>query len=249
MHWLANRIKDLLFPKFCAGCGEEGNWLCAACFQKIDIFKTPAYGEDKAVANLDVVTALFDYGENTVSKLIQMFKYNYITEIADVFEKIIFESVIPTESADERRNPLHSRSVPARGGSALGGKGSLGYARDDNWQGFTIIPVPLHLRRERERGFNQSEIIAELFAKKFALEVNKNLRRVIYTVQQVKLSGEERRANLKNAFDFRQNGQAIPEKVLLVDDVFTTGATMQECAKVLKNNGVKVVWGLALARG
>ncbi len=206
---LISKVKDLFFPKFCVGCEQEGNWLCVNCLPAINTPKT-----DKAAANLDGVTALFEYGENTVSKLIKMFKYNYLTEIADIFEKIIIDTKF-----------------------------------NDAWSDFVIIPVPLHPRRERERGFNQAEIIAKLFAKKFGLNINKNLNRVIYTAQQAKLSGEERRLNLKNAFDFNVEGNAAPEKVLLMDDVYTTGATMQECAKVLKNNGVKIVWGLVLARG
>jgi len=200
-------VKNLLFPKFCAGCEQEGSWLCEDCFPEINTPKT-----EKTVASLDGITALFDYGENTISKLIKMFKYNYLLEIADIFEKIVTNTKF-----------------------------------NNTWQDFAVIPVPLHARRERERGFNQAEILGRLFAEKFSLSINKNLRRVIYTAQQVKLSGEERRKNLKDAFGW-SDGKVAPEKVLLVDDVFTTGATMQECAKVLKNNGVKVVWGIVLAR-
>ncbi len=207
MRRLISKVKDLLFPKFCAGCEKEGDWLCENCLPAANLLQ-----ENKAVDHLDGITALFDYGENTPSKLIKMFKYNYLTEIGDIFKKII----------DETKFNLV-------------------------WPDFTIVPVPLHARRERERGFNQSNIIANLFAEKLWLPINKNLHRVVYTVQQAKLSGEERRKNLKDAFVW--DAKAIPEKVLLVDDVYTTGATMQECAKVLKNNGVKVVWGLVLARG
>ncbi len=206
---LISRIKDLLFPKFCAGCRQEGSWLCADCLPEINTLKI-----ENAVANLDGVTALFDYGENTMSKLIKMFKYNYLLDVANIFKKIINKANF-----------------------------------NNTWQDFVIIPIPLHPRRERERGFNQAEILARLFSKKFGLNINNNLHRVIYTAQQAKLSGEERRKNLKNAFVFSKDEKTVPEKVLLVDDVFTTGATMQECAKVLKNNGVKVVWGLVLARG
>lgn len=183
--------------------------MCEKCFPVANILQ-----ENKAVDHLDGITALFDYGENAMSKLIKMFKYNYLLEIADIFKKIITDAKF-----------------------------------NDTWSDFIIISVPLHARRERERGFNQSEIIAKLFAEKLGLGINKNLHRVIYTAQQAKLSGEQRRANLKNAFVFSSEGKAAPEKVLLVDDVFTTGATMQECARVLKNNGVKIVWGLVLARG
>lgn len=208
-HWLIEKARDLFFPKFCVGCGVEGDWLCRECLM------TPSSPQtEKAVANLDGVTALFDYGENPVSKLIKTFKYNYLLDTVEIFKKIIINAKF-----------------------------------DNTWSDFVIIPVPLHARRQRERGFNQSEIIAKLFSEKLGLKINTNLRRVIYTAQQAKLSGEERRKNLKDAFIFNASEGRVPEKVLLVDDVFTTGATMQECTKVLKNNGVKIVWGLALARG
>ncbi len=202
------RVLDLLFPKFCAGCNEEGSWLCKKCLPVVDFFH-----QDMAVPNLDGVTALFNYGENTQSKLIKMFKYDYLSEVAGIFENII-----------------------------------SGINFFEVWKDCVIIPVPLHARRERERGFNQAEILAGLFSKKFGLSVNKNLYRIIYTQQQAKLSGEERRQNLQNAFVWRSD-RAAPKKVLLVDDVFTTGATMQECAGVLKNNGAEAVCGLVLARG
>jgi ComF family protein len=204
---LSEKVRDLLFPKFCVDCKKEGDWLCENC-RPVKAF----FQEGQAIANLDGVTNLFTYGENSVSKLIQMFKYNYLLEIADIFEKII--------SNTEFKNI---------------------------WQDFVIIPVPLHARRERERGFNQAEVLAKLFAKKLGLNINKNLDRVIYTAQQAKLSQEDRPLNLKDAFIF--SDKVLPEKVLLVDDVYTTGATMQECAKVLKDKGVKIVWGLVLARG
>lgn len=205
---LINAIKDLLFPKFCVGCKEEGSWLCDKCLPEVNTPKT-----EKAAANLDGVTALFDYGENTVSKLIKMFKYNYLLEIGGIFEKIIDKTNF-----------------------------------NNSWQGFVIIPVPLHRRRERERGFNQAEILAKSFAKKLGLDINKNLQRGIYTTQQAKLSREQRLINLKDAFFWTDGAKNAPGKVLLVDDVFTTGATMQECAKILKNNGTKIVCGLVLAR-
>lgn len=207
MSAVAEGVKDILFPKFCVGCDWEGDWLCRECLMAPNLPQT-----DKAAANLDGVTALFEYGENAVSKLIRIFKYNYLLDTVEIFRKIIFNVKF-----------------------------------NENWSGFVIIPVPLHARRERERGFNQSEIIAGILSEKLGLAVNKDLTRVVYTAQQAKLSRDERHLNLKNAFAWI--GGKAPEKVLLVDDVFTTGATMQECAKVLKSNGIKVVCGLVLARG
>ena len=213
---MKNWVKDLFFPKFCVTCENvEGEWLCETCLAKIAAPKMfyclqPAAG---GVSYLDNAAAFFSYEENTVAKLIKLFKYNYLTDLAEIFAKIIKKEDF-----------------------------------NFNWRGFTVVPVPLHPRRERERGFNQAEIIARIFAEKIGLPLNKNLRRGVYTTQQAKLTKEERQKNLKNAFVWN-SAITPPEKVLLVDDVFTTGATMQECAKVLKNNGVKVVWGLALASG
>ncbi len=212
---LINGIKDLLFPKFCAGCQKEGSWLCDKCLPAAFVGAAEPNGCAAAgeAGHLDGVTALFDYGENLPSTLIKMFKYNYLLEIGGIFEKIINQANF-----------------------------------NNTWPGFVIIPVPLHLRRERERGFNQAEVLARIFSKKFGLVINKNLRRGIYTTQQAKLSREQRLVNLKDAFSWIDNAKMAPEKVLLVDDVFTTGATMQECAKVLKSNGTKIVCGFALAR-
>ncbi len=210
-------VKDMFFPKFCVACqNAEGEWLCEKCFQKIAA-PQPFFcldQTDETASDLNGATALFNYGENTISQLIKLLKYNYLTDIADIFAKFIKKEDF-----------------------------------NFNWRGFTIIPVPLHPRRERERGFNQSEIIAKIFAEKLGLEINIGLRRGVYTAQQAKLSKEERQQNLKDAFSFVKEQKTIPEKVLLVDDVFTTGATMRECAKVLKSNGVKIVCGLVLASG
>lgn len=124
----------------------------------------------------------------------------------------------------------------------------VGVSGSAKLEDFIIMAVPLHPRRERERGFNQAEHIASLFSEKLGFPIHQYLFRKIYTKQQAKLSGEERRKNLSEAFVFRGDRNSVPKKVLLVDDVFTTGSTMQECAKVLKNSGVQTVWGMVLAK-
>lgn len=113
--------------------------------------------------------------------------------------------------------------------------GFLDYVR-----GATLVPVPLHPRKERERGFNQSRLLAETFAAAAggATHVAEPLRRVIDTKTQTRLDRRTRRANLKNAFALTQPDSITPtERFLLVDDVFTTGATLNACAAVLRNAG------------
>lgn len=111
-----------------------------------------------------------------------------------------------------------------------------------------LIAVPLHPRRERERGFNQAEELAGILSEKYQLKTDfDHLIRKIYTSQQSSLTREKRLKNVEEAFLWV--GDTAPEKVVLIDDVFTTGATMQECAKALKRAGVKQVSGFVLARG
>jgi ComF family protein len=112
----------------------------------------------------------------------------------------------------------------------------------------TVIPVPLHGRRERERGFNQAQHIAQVLAQRYNLSLNaQSLRRVRHTAQQAKLGRMGRIANMKGAFEW--HGTNVPKNIILVDDVYTTGATMQECARVLKLAGAQKVEGFVIARG
>lgn len=111
-----------------------------------------------------------------------------------------------------------------------------------------VIPVPLHKNRLRERGFNQAEIIAKAFASRHKLAYNSHLLyRVKDTGHQVGRTRIERLKALENAFTLRPES-CILNSVLLVDDVWTTGATMNECKKTLLKAGVKKVWGFVLAR-
>lgn len=112
-----------------------------------------------------------------------------------------------------------------------------------------VMPVPLHVTRLRQRGFNQALLLAHELSKSFAIPLSfDNLARVRSTRPQIELSGEERVKNVAGAFALRQPEQVRGIKVLLVDDVFTTGATMNECAAVLKEAGAVRVTALTLAR-
>jgi ComF family protein len=115
-------------------------------------------------------------------------------------------------------------------------------------EGFdVIIPVPLHVRRLRERGFNQSLLLAKEVGKRCRIPVDPfALKRIRWTEPQVNLSGKDRKINVKGAF--KVHGDLKGKRVLLVDDVYTTGATVGECSKVLKKSGAKDVCILTLAR-
>jgi len=112
-----------------------------------------------------------------------------------------------------------------------------------------IMPVPLHPARLRERGFNQSVLLAREIARRLSIPLDfMTLKRYIYTEPQVHLGKKERASNVKGAFDVADTGKIVDRNILLVDDVYTTGSTVQECARVLVKNGASSVAVLTLAR-
>ena len=110
-----------------------------------------------------------------------------------------------------------------------------------------VVPVPLHPRREYQRGFNQADDLA----RHLGLPVAPLLKRVVFTQSQIELPKDQRQENVKNAFAFAPDRRSLipdPCVVVLVDDVATTGATLDACARVLKSAGVKEVRALTAAR-
>ncbi len=112
-----------------------------------------------------------------------------------------------------------------------------------------IIPVPLHKKRLRERYFNQALLIVNGVPKNNQIKVDKySLKRIKYTSPQVFLRGEERQKNVKGAFEVSNTEAVTGKRILVVDDIYTTGSTVNECSKVLKKAGALSVNVLTLAK-
>jgi competence protein ComFC len=111
-----------------------------------------------------------------------------------------------------------------------------------------IIPVPLHPTRQRERGFNQASLLAELLSAQVSIPSKPALERIRYTTTQTALDRTERMENLHNAFRLRKNMDVRGLRVLLIDDVLTTGSTLSECARILKRAGAISVHAATAAR-
>ncbi|HXI43843.1 MAG TPA: ComF family protein [Bryobacteraceae bacterium] len=111
-----------------------------------------------------------------------------------------------------------------------------------------VVPMPLHWRRQWQRGFNQSELLARVTAERRGIPMVKAVRRVRATGAQAGLSNAARRENVAGAFRVRKPRAIEGQRVLLIDDVMTTGATANSCALALKRVGAKSVTLLALAR-
>ena len=237
---LSSFFKNLLFPVTCVSCGNEGVWCCGSCLalltvrshQQCPLCQRPTSNGEVcpnclSSSQLDGVTALYDYRENSpVAKLIKTCKYRFSDDISTVLPDLVRRVGVEVWA-----HLLRQKGV------------------------VSCVPVPLHPRRERERGFNQAALITEAMTPIWsslglAIDARREhlLTRVRYTTPQAELGAVERRTNLQGAFSFNSSG-TVPEHVVLIDDVFTTGSTMQECAHELKQHGVKWVWGVVLARG
>jgi len=113
-----------------------------------------------------------------------------------------------------------------------------------------IVPVPLHRKRLRQRGYNQSQLLGKVLEKQWGapLEIG-NLRRVRWTEPQTGLDAGDRVSNVRGAFAVKDAGRLKGKRVLLVDDVLTTGSTMRACAEALREAGVAAVCAVTVARG
>ena len=223
------QIKDYIFPIYCLDCNKEGDWLCEDCYKKLDLsgrFFCP-------VCHLPT-----EYGECCANCLEQSFLDKEIAILKYSEQEIIGKIIhnLKYNYAEDLEDLIKKIIIE------FCQKNSNLFT-----EATEIVLVPLHKKRYAERGFNQAEIIAESLAEILSLPINKNLKRIRYTKQQAKLNKKERAENINEAFALL--GKNISSTIILVDDVFTTGSTMQACAKVLKEKGVKKVIGFTLARG
>ena len=229
-------IVDLLFPKFCFSCKKEGDWLCQDCFSLIEISQLqfcpfcpgPVRVFEKGTCpkhrnkNLNGLYFATPYQNELVQMLLKNFKYPpFLKGLAEPLSLLIIAYFL-----SEKKEAIFKDS-----------KNSF------------LMPVPLTKQRMRWRGFNQAAEIAKLLAVFFKVNVQfNNLIKLKTTQPQVELKREQREKNIRGAFQLK-NAQAIRGKtIFLVDDVFTTGATMEEAARVLKKAGASEVWGIAVTR-
>lgn len=234
---------DLIFPIECLGCGDEGAWLCVYCLRKIKIAelqhclgcgKPDEFGRFCPACRKNFSLKGFwsaaSYDQALVARLVKVLKYNFATGLAPVLAKII--STFFKRMMDRQRLA-----------------GSLSFFAD--FSEIIVIPVPLHPRRLRWRGFNQAELIARAIASDYDLAVDcESLLRIRNNQPQTTVAPAERAANINNCFSLNGDvGRIKGKRILLVDDVATSGSTMDECARVLLAGGAREVWGFALARG
>jgi len=227
---LGQNIIDLVFPVSCLICGKEDVFLCQNCAAKL-----PRQNVQKCV----VCTLASPFGKthpgcknkNTVDGVVSALPYSHpdIKKIIEVFKYNFVAGLAPSLAELIYEGIKHQ---------------DLENFFDDA----VIVPVPLHERRLRWRGFNQAELLSTALITKLKAGIkNEGIRRIRFTKPQVDLSAQERKTNVKDAF--AADDEFKNSKVLLIDDVVTTGSTVNEIAKLLKKAGAKEVWAATLAAG
>lgn len=220
-------LQDLLFPPRCANCGQLGSLLCDECRRKIDFVLPP-------------LCPLCGYPSDD-SLPCQRCQHSP-PAIDGIRSVAFFEGPI--------RKAMHALKYRGVRGVATPLGGLMGaFWRRYPLPADLVVPVPLHPDRQRARGYNQAAVLAEALAKEIDLPVCDDcLARVRNTISQVELDAEERKVNVANAFQMRKSEPLAGGRVLLIDDVCTTGATLEACSAALYEAGARSVWGFTLGR-
>lgn len=213
-----DQILNTLFPLRCITCGKEGAGFCLACREKIPL-----------LGNFDHagIFSLWEYGNMNVRNALLALKYKnkrrIAVDIADSLYDTLFEHLAEKSAFDD---PL---SVDT----------------------YTVIPIPLSKQRFEKRGYNQSELLAKELCRKnplsFILETTV-LYKIKDTESQVSVRDREKRLkNIRGSFAIKNPEKIRGRTVLLVDDIITTGATIEEARRVLKKAGARIVYGVTVA--
>jgi len=228
---------DLIFPPMCHVCSSfipsAGNLhVCAACREQLTPLQSPLC----SVCGIPFVGAGGDHLCGSCSAGSHSFDsargaYAYEGAISDLIHAFKYQN------KTHLRRPLAQLTIAVLP--------QLTSPSDHD----LVLPVPLHRRKLSRRGFNQAVLLGEIIARHAGLPFDRyTLRRVRWTEPQINLKADERRANVKGAFEVTKPRLVEGLRLLLVDDVFTTGSTVEECSRVLKKAGAAAVDVITVAR-
>jgi competence protein ComFC len=230
-------LGSLFYPAHCAGCGfslEADAYVCAVCLRQAKRIKEP---------RCETCSQPFDgaiEGAFTCANC-EGRRFHFTCAISPYRSRGIVRELIHRFKYDRQ---LYLRHVLARWLADGLNDSRLASSSID-----AVVPVPLHPRRQREREFNQADVLAKLLAPAAHCPVLPALRRVRYTSTQTRLDRQERMENLRNAFQMRKHCHVQGKNLVLIDDVLTTGSTVDECARVLREADAASVTVLTIARG
>ncbi len=220
-------IVDLFFPKFCLECKKRGKYLCLDCLSKVKLQKLICPYCFKP--SIDGLTHFKCRKTYCIDGLFSVWKHDGIIRKAIITLKYKYATEVGKELFEAFIKIVKIKKESLFGFPA-------------------IVPIPLYWYRENVRGFNQSIELSKFLSAELGWKINPEiLQRKKLNKPQALLRGDERRKNLKETFVLSSDLTNIPSDVVLVDDVFTTGSTLKEAAKVLKKAGVKKVWGITIS--
>ena len=233
---LRSFLLAVLLPQQCFSCGKEGQSLCRECLRRISFLQvqmcplckkprrdgTCCSSRCRKMSFLDGLIIACPYIKGDIlSQALFRFKYFFLSDIGHILADLLIHAF-----------QIHLFQFTQAG---------------DFPTFWIVVPVPLSKSRLKWRGFNQSEILAKAFCKAYDLPLLKALSRSHYSTSQAFLRRRDRLKNVSRQFSCTVSIQNM--NILIIDDISTTGATLQECAKVLKNAGCRKVIGLVLGRG
>lgn len=230
LSFMGSPVFESLFPRFCIGCGYVGTYICPICEERMKKIKKPVcfYCNRPSILGL---THPRCHQENGVDGHLSLYLYD------GLFKRLLLESKY--KGAYLILMSLLSFSQPYL---------LLNLQKWSHLFNPTMMSVPLHIRRIRERGFNQSDFIVKTYSKYAGIATGTFLERVVNTGHLATIiSKNKRKHHIQGAFKYI--GGHPPQTALLVDDVITSGSTVLECSRTLKENGVRTVLTFSLAKG
>ncbi|OGO17420.1 MAG: hypothetical protein A2Z02_05150 [Chloroflexi bacterium RBG_16_48_7] len=224
---ITQAIVEFLFPATCVGCGKWGNFICSQCSKSLPRISPPFCKK---------------CGKPETSGTFCPVCWSYQGKIDGIRSVFHFDGVIRQAIHDLKYHHLKALSGPIA-------DYLVQYLRENPMSGDALVPVPIHKNRIKQRGYNQSVLIAERLGKMLDLPVITTvLVRNRDSLPQARSTNvEQRKRNVLGAFSCNDDPIAYKD-IILIDDVCTSGATLEACAVALKNSGFNSVWGLTVAR-
>ncbi|MCD6271021.1 ComF family protein [bacterium] len=228
-----DKIVSLFFPRRCVICSKEGEIFCKDCLALVTLldnsccpgcgsYKINLPGEFCSICkkelHLDGLISAAPYNDPLIKKTISLFKYPPFAK--DLAKSFAFLIISQLR------------------------------LQNNKFGEFILSYIPLDRASLRRRGFNQSKLLVQELGKELNLPVYTLLEKIKKTKPQKNLNKEERKENVQNAFCVVEDAKELVQnkKIIIVDDVYTTGATLNEAARVLKQAGAKKIWGITIAR-
>lgn len=228
--WLQRGL-DLLFPPVCVICQRRGSWLCTACVQRMQPLTVPVCQRCGTPLSFSGASCTF-----CQRRFLQLHGLRF----AQFYRGTVRRAIHALKYDGQKRlaEPLGLLLAQA--------------FKHYRMHADAIIPLPLHIQRQQARGYNQAELLARICARHLKIPcLDKLIIRRRATRAQVGLNSRERRQNVEGAFEL---ASSFPTRslagctLLLIDDVCTTGATLEACASPLYQVGIQEIWGLVLAK-